>query len=65
MWMKNGEHLVLRNNKYLGGSLRDGFITIMSPTKEDRGDYSCTVTNAVGSVSTSFTLGSLFLSSYA
>lgn len=63
--MKNGENLVLSNNKYVGGRLRDGFITITKPTKEDRGNYSCTVTNAVGSVSTSFTLGNLFLSSYA
>lgn len=58
--MKNGENLVLRNEKYVGGGLNDGFITITSPTKADRGTYSCTVTNAVGSVSRSVTLGNLF-----
>lgn len=55
-WMKNEETLVLRNRKYVGGGLNDGFITIKSPTKADRGTYSCTVTNAVGSVSKNITL---------
>lgn len=55
--MKNGENLVLRNEKYVGGGLNDGFITITSPTKADRGTYSCTVTNAVGSVSKTVKLG--------
>lgn len=55
-WMKNGQNLDLRNEKYVGGGLNDGFITILSPTEEDRGTYSCTVTNAVGSVSKNVTL---------
>lgn len=55
-WMKNEETLVLRNRKYIGGGLNDGFITIKSPTKADRGNYSCTVTHAVGSVSKNITL---------
>lgn len=59
--MKNEETLVLRNRKYVGGGLNDGFITIKSPTKADRGTYSCTVTNAVGSVSKNITLGTCFL----
>lgn len=57
--MKNGETLVLRKNKYVGGGLNDGFITIKSPTKADRGTYLCTVTNAVGSASKDITLGIL------
>lgn len=60
-WMKNGETLVLRNKKYVGGGLKDGFITITSPTEADRGTYICTVTNAVGSVSRSVTLGPPFV----
>lgn len=64
--MKNEETLVFRNKKYVGGGLNDGYITITSPTKADRGTYSCTVTNAVGSVSKNVTLGILFLfTSYA
>lgn len=55
--MKNGENIVLRNEKYVGGGLNDGFITVTSPTKADRGTYSCTVTNAVGSVSKTVKLG--------
>lgn len=63
-WMKNGETLVLRNKKYFGGGLKDGFITITSPTIADRGTYSCTVTNAVGSVSKRVTLGTYIFISY-
>lgn len=33
---KNGEHLVLRNEKYGGGGLNDGYITITSITEADR-----------------------------
>lgn len=62
-WMKNGETLVLKDKKYDGGGLKDGSITITSPTKADRGIYACTVTNAVGSVSKYVTLGTLNFSS--
>lgn len=58
-WTKNGETLVFNNKKYDGGGLNDGFITIKSPTKADRGTYACTVTNAVGSASKNVTLGIL------
>lgn len=61
--MKNEETLVMRNGKYLGGGLNDGFITITSPSNADRGTYSCTVTNAVDSVSKTVTLGILLLTS--
>lgn len=33
---ENGENIVLRNEKYVGGGLNDGYITITSPTKADR-----------------------------
>lgn len=33
---ENGENLVLKNEKYVGGGLNDGYITITSPTKADR-----------------------------
>lgn len=59
--MKNGKNLVLRNEKYVGGGLNDGFMTITSPAKTDRGTYSCTVTNAVGSVSKNVLLGIFIL----
>lgn len=62
-WMKNGEILGFKNKKYVGGGLKDGFITITSPTIADRGTYSCTVTNAVGSVSKSVKLGILIFMS--
>lgn len=62
--MRNGETLDLRNKKYVGGGLKDGFITITTPTIADRGTYSCTVTNAVGSVSKRVTLGTYIFISY-
>lgn len=33
---ENGEHLVLRNEIYVGGGLNEGHISITSPTKADR-----------------------------
>lgn len=50
-WTKNKTPLDLTNHKYCGGGLEDSCLTICCPTKEDRGEYSCTVSNAVGSVS--------------
>lgn len=58
-WMKNGEILGFQNKIYVGGGLKDGFITITSPTIDDRGTYLCTVINIVGSVSKSVKLGIL------
>lgn len=50
-WFKNKETLDKKSGKYTGGSLNDNCFTITSPTEEDKGKYSCTITNAVGSVS--------------
>lgn len=56
-WFKKGEPLDRKSEKYIGGSLNDNYFTITSPTDDDRGKYSCTITNAVGSVSKAVTLG--------
>lgn len=56
-WAKNGEPLKRENNRYLGGRLNDKYLTITSPTSDDKGTYSCTVTNAVDSVSKELTFG--------
>lgn len=58
-WMKNGEILGFQNKIYVGGGLKDRFITITSPNMADRGTYLCTVINIVGSVSKSVKLGIL------
>lgn len=50
-WTKNTLMLDLSNDKYRGGGLADNFITITNPSEEDKGEYTCTVSNAVGSVS--------------
>lgn len=60
-WAKDEEILDLENKKYVGGSLADDFFIIKSPTEKDGGTYSCTVTNAVGSVSNIVTIGNIFL----
>lgn len=50
-WTKNGENIEIKTGKYDGGGLNDGFFILKSPTMDDIGNYSCTVTNAVGSAS--------------
>lgn len=47
-WTKDGETIDKRIRKYNGGNLKDSYFTISSPSLEDRGIYSCVVTNAAG-----------------
>lgn len=49
-WRKNDKLLNFENEKYIGGNLKAKTFTIISPSNDDRGKYSCTVTNAVGPV---------------
>lgn len=52
-WRKNDQLLNLekeKTEKYIGGNLQAKTFTIISPSDDDRGLYSCTVTNAVGPV---------------
>lgn len=60
-WSKNGQPLQIDAKKYVGGGVRDNHFTIMSPTYEDRGNYTCTVTNAVGFSSKNVILGNIYL----
>lgn len=62
--MKNGEIFVLRNKKYVGGGLKDGFIIIMLLIEVDRGIYICIVINVVGFVLRSVILGIFIFISY-
>lgn len=59
-WSKNGQPLQHDTEKYVGGGIDESCLTITSPTNEDKGNYSCKVTNAVGSVSKDITLGNIF-----
>lgn len=58
-WSKNGQPLHYDAKKYVGGGVHDSHFTIMSPTYEDRGNYSCTVANAVGFISKDVILGNI------
>lgn len=59
-WTKDGEELDHVTKKYCGGRLSDGVFTITSPSNEDQGTYSCTVTNAVGSASKHAKFGNIY-----
>lgn len=61
-WIKDGVHIFNNNRKYNGGELNDGYFTIASPTIEDRGNYSCVIKNAVGSVQKDVRLGTYMYS---
>lgn len=56
-WKKDGHVLNTNACKYVGGSIYDSSFTIRLPTEEDKGNYSCIITNAVGSVSKNVMLG--------
>lgn len=47
-WMKNGEGLDFKTQKYVGGGLADSYLRITSPNEADKGKYSCILINAVG-----------------
>lgn len=55
--MKNEEIFVLRNRKYVGGGLNNGFIIIKLLIKVDRGIYFCIVINVVDLVLKNIILG--------
>lgn len=59
-WTKSGQPLHHDVKKYVGGGIHDSRFTILSPKLEDRGNYSCKVTNAVGSVSANVMLGNVY-----
>lgn len=56
-WTKDGLDLELSNARYRGGGLNDKCITISCPGEEDKGVYTCTVSNAAGSVSKQVQIG--------
>ncbi|XP_056002847.1 uncharacterized protein LOC125667384 [Ostrea edulis] len=56
VWTKNGKPLETNAAKYSDGRLMDAYLTIHSPTLTDIGQYSCAVSNAVGSVTKSIDL---------
>lgn len=56
-WSKDKLELDLSNSKYRGGGLNDKCITISSPNEEDKGVYTCIVSNAAGSVSKQVKIG--------
>lgn len=60
-WSKNGQPMHIENVKFIGGSLHDSCLIINSPSKDDKGKYSCTVTNAVGSETKHIVLGKFVL----
>lgn len=56
-WTKNGAQLDCGGDKYKGGGLNDKSFTITSPAEDNRGTYSCTVRNPVGSETKNFEFG--------
>lgn len=60
-WSKNGLPMYIEYVKFFGGSLHDSCLIINSPSEDDKGKYSCTVTNAVGSETKHIVLGKFVL----
>lgn len=60
-WSKNGQVLVTNTSKYSGGSIYDRSLTIKLPTEDDKGQYSCKITNAVGCASKDVMLGDVYV----
>lgn len=58
-WTKNEVEMDLKNPRYVGGGVLDNSLTITSPNELDKGTYSCTVSNFVGSSSKDKTLGNI------
>lgn len=58
-WTKDESFLELSSNKYRGGGLADNCLAILRSGEHDKGEYTCTVSNAVGPVSKSIKLGTI------
>ncbi|XP_065922710.1 uncharacterized protein [Magallana gigas] len=56
-WTKNNSELQVPGDKYRGGEKADSCFTILMAGEDDMGLYTCTVWNAVGSVSKNIKLG--------
>lgn len=56
-WSKNDQPLDMNYDKFNGGTASDDCLVIKSPSDDDKGKYSCTVTNDVGSVTKDIVLG--------
>lgn len=63
-WRKNGILLDQNYKKLVGENVNESCFTIKSPTKEDTGEYSCIVINAVGSVQKDIMLGNISMIFY-
>lgn len=63
-WTKNNWELQVPGDKYRGGEKADSCFTILMAGEDDMGLYTCTVWNAVGSVSKNIKLGTTLLAKY-
>lgn len=63
-WSKNGQTLDERIISFAESIISESRYKITSPTNEDKGKYSCTIANAVGSVSKEIMLGKINLLRY-
>lgn len=56
-WSKNDQTQNTKNKQCIGGSIHGSCFPITLPSERDIGKYTCTVTNAIGSVSRDVKLG--------